>query len=37
MCDDEKFPGAYQPSGYGGKWLIPRAALDAYTDLRTRK
>ena len=29
LCRQGKLPGAFQPAGYQGKWLIPRETLEA--------
>lgn len=31
MCKNGRLPGAYQPAGYLGKWLIPLTTLKAIT------
>ncbi len=33
LCRQGRLPGAYQPSGYSGKWLIPTAALERIRTL----
>lgn len=29
LCRTGKLPGAYQPAGYQGKWLVPVETLEA--------
>lgn len=29
MLEDRRIPGAIQPAGKGGKWLVPENALDS--------
>ncbi len=29
LCRNGKLSGAYQPAGYGGKWLVPVTTLSA--------
>ena len=32
MVEDGKIPGAVQPSGKGGRWLIPENALEVMSS-----
>ncbi len=33
LCKQGKLKGAYQPSGYAGKWLIPTSTLERIRKL----
>jgi hypothetical protein len=37
MLEERRIPGAIQPSGKGGKWLVPEDALDSIGDKEEAK